>query len=299
VFVASAGLDPSGLQSNGTTNPNQTIALEQGSIAIGNGQNPSNNVTLFTDERGFVPTGAWSIGAYQPGTPARPPTATVTAANVSVSSFGQTSYLFTITYSSAAAIDYSTLAGAVVSVIPPMSVGGPIAAGIVSTVSHGPTDPWGDAQSFTVTYRITPPGGAWTAADNGSYSIELGGTPVGATDGNLVETGLIGDFLVDTGTIGITKFGLIRNPRTSRWSGTITLTNTSRSPLSGPIFVLFTLPAGAILENADGTYDGLPYLEVSVPRLAAGASASTTVIFNADVAARSYSTSYYLGALGS
>ena len=86
--------------------------------------------------------------------------------------------------------------------------------------------------------------------------------------------------MVETGKIAITKYGLIRNPRTGFWSGTIKLTNTGTSAFSGPIFVLFNLPAGAILENATGTYDGLPYLEVNVASLAAGATISATVVFN-------------------
>ena len=89
-----------------------------------------------------------------------------------------------------------------------------------------------------------------------------------------------GTFQVETGKIAITKYGLVRNPRTHLWSGTIKLTNTGSSAFSGPIFVLFNLPAGAILENATGTYNGLPYLEVNIASLAAGATTSATVVFN-------------------
>ena len=224
----------------------QTIALLPGSAAIGAGQNPINGTALFTDERGFIPTGAWSIGAFQPGKQAAAPTATLSAANVSVADYGQTSYTFTVTYTGAAGISPTSLAGAVVMVDPPGGVGGPITATVVSTVANGPTDPFGDAQSFTVTYSLTPPGGSWTSADNGNYTVQLGGSPVSDANGNTVPTGTLGSFQVQTGKIAINKYGLTRNPRTNLWSGTIKLTNTGPMAFSGPIFVLFNLSGGAL-----------------------------------------------------
>ena len=56
-------LDPNGLQNNG--GPTQTIALQAGSPAIGQGANPEN---LFADQRGYDPRtgpGGTDIGAYQ------------------------------------------------------------------------------------------------------------------------------------------------------------------------------------------------------------------------------------------
>jgi hypothetical protein len=160
-------------------------------------------------------------------------------------------------------------------------------------------DPWGDARTITVTYQITPPGGSWISADNGTYIITLRGQTITDSGGQTIPTGTLGSFEVETGKIAITKFGLIRNPRTNLWTGTIILTNTGTAKFSGPIFVLFNLPAGAILENATGIYGGLPYLEVNVASLAAGATTSATVVFNSLVNAASYSTSYYLVSLGS
>ena len=101
-------------------------------------------------------------------------------------------------------------------------------------------------------------------------------------------------------SIRINKLGLARNVKTGFWTGNITLTNTGSSALSGPIFILFDLPPGDVLENATGTYDGMAYLEVNVTSLAAGATTSAiTVVFNADVDPSSYSTSYCLGSLPS
>ena len=295
VSVADPGLGA--LAENG--GPTQTIALLAGSPAIGAGQNPIDNLTLFTDQRGFIPSGAWSIGAYQPGNPAAAPTVTLSAANVLIPEYGGTSYTFTITYTGAAGITPSSLAGSVVTVEPPGG-GTPVTATVVSTVANGPADPWGDAQSVTVTYEMTPPGGSWTSADNGTYSVELGGSPVSDTFGYAIPLGPVGTFQVQTGKIAIVKYGLSRNLRRGFWTGSIRLTNTGTSAFSGPIFILFNLPAGDVLENATGTYDGMPYLEVNVTNLAAGATTSAiTVTFNTNVAAASYSTSYSIGTLGS
>jgi hypothetical protein len=282
--------------------PTETIALMADSNATDVGRNPIHGVTFFTDQRGYVPTsGVWDVGAYQLGAaPAAAPTATLDAANVGVSpGYGQTSYTFTVTYAGVAGITPGSIAGAVVEVVPPAGLGGPIVATANTSVANGPTDPWGDAQSFTVNYTITPPRGQWTSADNGTYTVTFGGTPVTDTNGTPIPAGSVGTFEVETAKIAIFKFGLLPNRRTGLWSGTIHLQNTGDSAFSGPIFVLFTPPAGVILENATGTYGGLPYLKINVDTLAAGAYVSATVIFNKNVSAASYSTSYFIGSLGS
>jgi hypothetical protein len=125
--------------------------------------------------------------------------------------------------------------------------------------------------------------------------------PVKHANGDAISTRPLGSIHVQTSTIpiAIVKYGLIRNPRSGLWSGTIKLVNTGSAAFNGPIFVLFSLPAGAVLENANGTYTGLPYLEVNVGSVAPGAAVRATVVFNMLVLPGSYSTSYYLGSLGS
>ena len=276
-FVAGTILGP--LTNNGGSYPlqTQTIALVAG-IAIGGGQNPINGVTLFTDQRGFVPTGAWDVGAYQTtGIQAPAPTATLFAPNVSPQQYGETSYEFSVTYNAADGIQLDTVPGAVVTVTPPAGVGGPLTATVVSSTNTG-TDPFGDAQSITVTYMITPPGGSWTSADNGVYTINLGGSPILSQVGNQVPTGTLGTFDVQTAKIAIYKYGLISNRRTGLFSGPIQLQNTGTTAFSGPIFVLFNLPAGAVLENAAGTFGGQPYLEINVGTVAAGATVKSATV---------------------
>ncbi len=304
-FVRDAGLNSAGLQGNGgptigaptTSAPTETIALLTSSQAIGAGQNPIDNVTLFTDQRGYVPTGSWSVGAYQPGVPAAGPTASLSASNIAVGDYGAKSYTFTITYASAAAISAASLAGSVVDVIPPTGLGGPITATVAATVANGPTDPWGDAQSFTVTYTITPPGGSWTSADNGTYSISLGGSPISDINGTPVPTGTVGTFSVGTASINVARFGLILNHHTGLFSGTVFFTNTGTSAFTGPLFLVFNnLTSGAILENATGTFGGNFYLEINVGTIVPGQTVSATVVFNKSLV--SYTPELFLGGLG-
>ena len=188
-------LDANGLQNNG--GPSQTIALQAHSPAIGAGANPEN---LFTDQRGYHPRtglGGTDIGAYQSTAVAdtTAPTATLQATNVTSSNATSLNpYTFTITYSDNVAISVFTLPGSTVQVV--TSGIAPISATVVSTTSVGSTDALGDAQGFIVTYQITPPGGSWTAQDNGTYTVSLGGTPITDLTGNPVPAGSVGTFTV-------------------------------------------------------------------------------------------------------
>jgi hypothetical protein len=242
-------LDPNGLQWNG--GPTQTIAIvSAASPAIGKFANPQH---LFTDQRGYVPTkGAWDMGAYQYGaTLAAAPTATLSASNVTKADYGQTSYTFSITYASNAAIAQTSLSAAVAQVVPPSSDGPPITATVVNVVANGPTDPWGDAQSFTVTYEITPPGGSWTSADNGTYSVTLGGSPVRDVDGNPVATGTVGTFSVVTSGDGVTRHTSVLQPETAAWSDQTVLTSSSPWGSSAPTLMVLVLPPAVSFD--DGT----------------------------------------------
>ena len=188
------------LQNNG--GPTPTAALLPGSPAIGAGLNPLNGVNLLTDQRGYAPASGspWDIGAYQ--STARPDlSSALSAANVGVASYGQTSYTFSVAYTDNVAgglIGSSNLTGSIVTVIPPGG-GTPITAKVINTpVATGPTDPWGDANAFTITYEIVPPGGAWTSRDNGGYSVDVNGTPITETAGDPAANGTVATFQVET-----------------------------------------------------------------------------------------------------
>ncbi len=66
--------------------------------------------------------------------------------------------------------------------------------------------------------------------------------------------------------------GLTLNRLTGKWSGKLTLTNTSNTVLQGPLQVeLSGLVAGATLANASGSHNGAPYITLT-SNLAPGAS---------------------------
>jgi hypothetical protein len=207
-------LDPNGLGNNG--GPTQTIALQSSSPAIGAGANPDQ---LLADQRGFTPrTGSngTDIGAYQYGASAdtQAPTATLQAAAVSSANASSLNpYTFTITLSDNVAIAAASLSGSSVQVNPPGQLA-PIAASFVSATAVGQTDTLGDAQSFVVKYQITPPGGSWTATDNGTYTVTLGGAPVTDLAGNAVPLGAVGTFTVALSTTSATATFLKRDATT-------------------------------------------------------------------------------------
>ncbi len=279
VGVASPGLGTLG----GNGGPTETIALLAGSPAIGKGSNPEG---LLTDQRGFViPAGTTlDVGAYQTSAVSdTAPAATLQAANVSSSS-PLDSYSFSITVTDNGAIAATSLAGVVVTVIPPG--GGPaIPATIVSATPVGPTDALGDAGQFVLDLEITPPGGFWSGAANGVYTVDLGGTPITNLQGLSAPTGALGTFTVDLGTLAFKSSGLTYNRAAHTDTGTITLTNTGTNYVSGPFFVVFlNLTSGVTLSSPTpgvtvGTYGGSPDLEISFGKLLPGQSITITVVF--------------------
>ncbi len=188
-------LDPKGLQDNGGLT--ETIALQPTSPAIGQVENASG---LLTDQRGYgLPSGVpLDIGAYQnqaiPAT--SPPTATLAVVDVTpANAASEVPYSFSITFADGVAVAADSLSMSVVQVDPP-GESSPIGATVVSTTPVGPTDTAGDAQEFIITYRLTPPGGVWTAADNGTYTVILGGAPITDLAGNTLAAGPLGTFTV-------------------------------------------------------------------------------------------------------
>jgi hypothetical protein len=193
------GVDPklaaAGLADNG--GPTHTILLQAGSPAFGQGSNPEN---FLTDQRGYGPRtgpGGTDIGAVQhdAGAVATAPTASLHTAAVT-SATAPNPYHFTITFADKTAIEASTLSGAIVQVVPPGGAA-PIDAYVITTTAIGQTDPSGNAPSFVVTYAITPPGGSWSADDDVTYTVTLGGTPVTNVAGLAVPTGTLGTFEVN------------------------------------------------------------------------------------------------------
>lgn len=91
--------------------------------------------------------------------------------------------------------------------------------------------------------------------------------------------------------------GLVLNRATQKFNGTITVTNTGNTTLTGPFKVeLAGLTAGVTLSNAAGMHNGAPYLNASAASLAPGQSMTVAVSFaNPNKVGISYSTRVYTG----
>ena len=110
-------------------------------------------------------------GAYTYMINLDPVIASVTAPDVTIPDTGQTSYDIVIEYSDNSAIDVSTLD------VSDITVTGPGAIGTLTVT--GVTEPTGtDGTPRFATYTVTPPGGAWDLADNGTYTIAINGGQV-------------------------------------------------------------------------------------------------------------------------
>ena len=71
------------------------------------------------------------------------------------------------------------------------------------------------------------------------------------------------------------------NRFTNKYTGTVTITNTSAAALKGPLqFQLQGLTAGVTLDNATGLKDGVPYVTLGEAELAPGQSATLTTTFS-------------------
>ena len=184
-----------------------------------------------------------------------------------------------------------TVAGGVVQVNPP---GGSAAipATVVSSMPVGPTDAFGDAGQIVLTLEITPPGGAWTGADNGYYSVDFGGNPILDLAGQPVPTGTVGRFLVDIGSASSHAAGLSFRAQKAgslkgAYNGMITVTNTGSSTLYGSISVEFQgLNSSLVVSSSTAnvttgtTAGGIQYLTINLASpLAAGQSIVVEVTY--------------------
>lgn len=75
--------------------------------------------------------------------------------------------------------------------------------------------------------------------------------------------------------------GLTMNRFTQKYSGTVSIANTTQQAIKGPLhFRLENLSAGVTLDNATGVDDGAPYITLPVGELAPGQSVTLTTTFS-------------------
>ncbi len=92
-------------------------------------------------------------------------------------------------------ISGSSVSGTTVKVVP--AQGAAITATLVSQQPSGNTDAEGDGSTITANYQITPPSGDWTGAPQGTYTVDLSGSPVTGLSGGEAPPGTVGTFGVN------------------------------------------------------------------------------------------------------
>ncbi|SDH53725.1 MULTISPECIES: putative Ig domain-containing protein [unclassified Duganella] len=79
----------------------------------------------------------------------------------------------------------------------------------------------------------------------------------------------------------IQQSGLSMNRFTQKYSGTVSITNTTQQAIKGPLhFRLENLSAGVTLDNATGLKDGVPYITLPGAELAPGQTVTLTTTFS-------------------
>lgn len=116
--------------------------------------------------------GSFNVAISVPDTTA--PTAQISAPDVS--SPGGTSEAVTVVYSDNAAVLAASIDLSDISVVGP--------GGVTLNVSGVTINPLSDSGTITAIYSVTAPGGAWSAANNGTYIITLNAGAVTDTSGN-------------------------------------------------------------------------------------------------------------------
>lgn len=159
------------------------------------------------------------------------------------------------------------------------------------------SDPDGDALSFALvsaptkgsvafdnsnrTATYVPDAGA-SGTDSFTYRVT---DPHGASAQATVSVTIVPEDV--SSLVRATSSGLIYNRATRTYNGTITVTNTSARTISGPLQIVLTeLSSGVTLVNANGTYNGDPYVTAGIAALAPNEAVTVNVRFRSSSSAR-------------
>ena len=228
-------------------------------FSLGTNLVPTTEADAETDADLF----AWTSGAPQPGDTANPVAVITAPANVTAG--GGTSHTVTVTYTDDVAVDGSTIG---IDDITVTGTGGPL------TVTNATASPAGNAASVVVTYTLTPPGGTWDAADDGSYTVTVVADSVRDTSAKGVATAT-STFTVNVsgGTTGGADLvaAIATTPRPlptavvtgQRGNVRVLVTNQGDAPVAAPR----TSPVAVrLLASADAVLDGSDVEIASVAR---------------------------------
>jgi Tol biopolymer transport system component len=128
--------------------------------------------------------------------------------------------------------------------------------------------------------QIVTVSGSHTYGREGTYhptvTLTVDGNSPGSASSTVKVLKEVSESLKYTGS------GLIYNPQTQLFNGTISLTNTSSTPITGPEpVVLDRLPSGVTLADASGTTGtGAPYITDPAPTIAPGQTSQVPVQFS-------------------
>jgi hypothetical protein len=213
---------------------------------------------------------------------ANPMSATLSAPNVTgANAASEVPYNFSIVFqNSGGLVSGSSISGATVQVVPPG--GQAITAMFVSTDLAGNTDGSGDASTIAANYQITPPGGDWSQAPEGTYRVNLSGSPVTGVSGGQVPQGSVGTFQVSVGDIAAIAPSFV--PATEETPGEVTFGYTITGMLpQQTVAALYWAPTTTFDASVDtlaysamtGTSDGTTRLLVDPSELLAQPPAGT------------------------
>jgi len=132
-----------------------------------------------------------TLGTFQatltpPPPDTTPPTASLTAPLVNVTTSGASTYDFSVLYTDNQSVNFSTIDSNDVRITGPNGFN---QLGTLVSVT-----PVGNGTPRTAIYRITPPGGTWDITDNGTYSVALLAVQVTDLSGNAISAATLGSF---------------------------------------------------------------------------------------------------------
>ena len=207
-----------------------TVTVYADGTAIGTAVASGPTTTVTTNGSSALANGVRTIAATQttsdgesPASPALPVTIDTIGPAASsnppaVYGGGATAYLFGVTYDDEVGVDGGSFDSSDVRVTGPNGFN-QLASFVAAAAPSGGTR--------SATYRVTPPGGSWDAADNGTYTVAVAAGQVRDTAGNFVAAGAVGTVdgrdrgaAVPAGPGRRGRLGRVAPPTTSRTSTT-------------------------------------------------------------------------------
>ena len=155
-----------------------------------------------------------------------------------------------------------------------------------ATVTFTATDEQGGsgvaATYYTVDGGAQQTGNTVTLTTSGTHTVSYWSTDwAGNTEQPHAVTVTVDKSVDVTAQVAIARSGLTMNRFTSKYTGTVTITNPGSQTLAGPLqFRLQGLTAGVTLDNQSGIKDGVPYMTLPVASLAPGQSVTLTTTFS-------------------